>query len=149
MGIEPTFEAWEAPVLPLNYARESCVYQTMVSESCANKNAARGGGTQRMAAKALFQGIFPVDVHPGPDRNTIRLQLCSNAPKPVMNIVLNGENRPLDQALTISELLMQMGATGKRVAVEVNQEIVPRSEHANYRLKDNDRVEVVQAIGGG
>jgi sulfur carrier protein len=67
----------------------------------------------------------------------------------VMRIVLNGENRPLDQALTISELLMQMGATGKRVAVEVNQEIVPRSEHANYTLKDNDRVEVVQAIGGG
>jgi len=66
-----------------------------------------------------------------------------------MNIVLNGESRPLEQALTVSELLMQMGATGKRVAVEVNQEIVPRSEHATYILQDNDRVEVVQAIGGG
>jgi sulfur carrier protein len=125
------------------------VYRTMVSESWANKNAPRHDIARLALAKALFPGIFPVDVHPGLDRNTIRLQLCSNAPKPVMNIILNGEPRPLDQALTVSELLMQLGATGKRVAVEVNQEIVPRSEHANYRLKDNDRVEVVQAIGGG
>jgi sulfur carrier protein len=66
-----------------------------------------------------------------------------------MKIILNGENRPLDHSLTVSELLMQLGATGKRVAVEVNQEIVPRSEHTNFKLNDNDRVEVVQAIGGG
>lgn len=66
-----------------------------------------------------------------------------------MNITVNGEHRSLDRALTISELLLELGATGKRVAVEVNQEIVPRSEHAQYQLKNDDRVEVVQAIGGG
>ena len=66
-----------------------------------------------------------------------------------MNITLNGENRSLQRPLTISELLIEMGATGKRVAVEVNQEIVPRSEHSRYQLKNDDRVEVVQAIGGG
>jgi len=66
-----------------------------------------------------------------------------------MHITLNGEARALEHPLTISELLLEIGATGKRVAVEVNQEIVPRSEHAQYQLKNDDRVEVVQAIGGG
>lgn len=66
-----------------------------------------------------------------------------------MNITLNGESRSLHRPLTISELLIEMGATGKRVAVEVNQEIVPRSEHSRFQLKNDDRVEVVQAIGGG
>ena len=51
--------------------------------------------------------------------------------------------------MTVSELLLELGATGKRVAVEVNQEIVPRSEHSQYQLRNDDRVEVVQAIGGG
>jgi len=51
--------------------------------------------------------------------------------------------------MTVSELLLELGATGKRVAVEVNQEIVPRSEHGQFQLKNDDRVEVVQAIGGG
>jgi len=66
-----------------------------------------------------------------------------------MKITLNGENRSLDRPMTVSELLLELGATGKRVAVEVNQEIVPRSEHGQFQLKNDDRVEVVQAIGGG
>lgn len=65
-----------------------------------------------------------------------------------MEIVLNGKPRPLEPGLTVSQLLADMGATG-RVAVEVNREIVPRSEHGDYMLKPDDRVEVVQAIGGG
>jgi sulfur carrier protein len=66
-----------------------------------------------------------------------------------MKITLNGQDRSLDRPMTVSELLLELGATGKRVAVEVNQEIVPRSEHTQYQLKNDDRVEVVQAIGGG
>jgi len=66
-----------------------------------------------------------------------------------MKITLNGEDRSLDRPMTVSELLLELGAAGKRVAVEVNQEIVPRSEHTQYQLKNDDRVEVVQAIGGG
>jgi len=66
-----------------------------------------------------------------------------------MKITLNGQDRSLDRTMTVSELLLELGATGKRVAVEVNQEIVPRSEHSQYQLKNDDRVEVVQAIGGG
>jgi len=66
-----------------------------------------------------------------------------------MKITLNGQDRSLDRPMTVSELLLELGATGKRVAVEVNQEIVPRSEHGQFQLKNDDRVEVVQAIGGG
>jgi sulfur carrier protein len=66
-----------------------------------------------------------------------------------MKIVVNGEERALATSLTVACLLDELGVAGKRVAVEVNQEIVPRSRHAEFTLRDNDRVEVVVAIGGG
>ena len=66
-----------------------------------------------------------------------------------MNIVLNGEQRGLEDALTLRGLIEQLDLTGKRLAVEVNEEVVPRSLHSEYRLNDGDRVEIVQAIGGG
>ena len=66
-----------------------------------------------------------------------------------MNIVLNGEQRSLDGALTLRGLIDELELAGKRLAVEVNQEVVPRSEHAAYHLRDGDRVEIVHAIGGG
>jgi sulfur carrier protein len=66
-----------------------------------------------------------------------------------MNIVLNGEQRGLQDALTLNGLIEHLELTGKRLAVEVNEEVVPRSEHAGFRLRDGDRVEIVQAIGGG
>jgi sulfur carrier protein len=46
-------------------------------------------------------------------------------------------------------LIDRLELTGKRLAVEVNEEVVPRSLHAGYRLHDGDRVEIVHAIGGG
>ena len=66
-----------------------------------------------------------------------------------MNIVLNGEQRGLEQALTLCGLIDQLELTGKRLAVEVNEEVVPRSLHVGFRLHDGDRVEIVHAIGGG
>ena len=66
-----------------------------------------------------------------------------------MNIVLNGEQRGLEQALTVLGLIEQLDLTGKRLAVEVNEEVIPRSQHEAFRLQDGDRVEIVQAIGGG
>jgi sulfur carrier protein len=66
-----------------------------------------------------------------------------------MKIVVNGQERALAAPVTVAVLLDELGMAGKRVAVEVNQEIVPRSRHAEYRLNDSDRVEVVFAIGGG
>ena len=66
-----------------------------------------------------------------------------------MQILLNGEPHQLDQPLTLSALIDRLGLTGKRLAVELNLEIVPRSQHADTRLSEGDRVEIVHAIGGG
>ncbi len=66
-----------------------------------------------------------------------------------MNIQLNGETRPLSTPLTLIELLAAEGLAERRVAVEVNNEIVPRSQHGEYRLKEGDVVEIVHALGGG
>lgn len=66
-----------------------------------------------------------------------------------MQIVLNGEPTPLSGNADVASLLDYLGYTGKRVAVEVNQEIVPRSQYSEFQLNDSDRVEVVRAIGGG
>ncbi|BAV32509.1 thiamine biosynthesis protein ThiS [Sulfuricaulis limicola] len=62
---------------------------------------------------------------------------------------MNGQEKPLAAPLTVAALLAEMGLAERRVAVEVNREIVPRSRHGELELKDNDRVEVVFAIGGG
>jgi sulfur carrier protein len=66
-----------------------------------------------------------------------------------MKIVVNGQERTLGAPLTVAALLDELGMAGRRVAVEVNQEVVPRSRHGEVQLKDSDRVEVVFAIGGG
>jgi sulfur carrier protein len=66
-----------------------------------------------------------------------------------VKIILNGQEKPLAAPITVAALLAEMGLAERRVAVEVNREIVPRSRHGELELKDNDRVEVVFAIGGG
>jgi len=66
-----------------------------------------------------------------------------------MKILLNGEQRGLEEALTLGGLIDCLALSGKRLAVEVNEEVVPRSLHAEYCLHEGDRVEIVHAIGGG
>ncbi len=66
-----------------------------------------------------------------------------------MQIRVNGEPMDLSEGATIQDLVQQMTLQGKRLAVEVNEDIVPRSQHPEFRLSDGDRVEVVHAIGGG
>jgi sulfur carrier protein len=66
-----------------------------------------------------------------------------------MHIQLNGEALDLPDGLSVAELLERLELTGKRVAVELNLDIVPRSQHAATRLGEGDRIEVVHAIGGG
>jgi sulfur carrier protein len=66
-----------------------------------------------------------------------------------MNIRLNGDRYPLEEGATVAALLDTLAMQGRRIAVEVNEEVIPRSRHAAHRLKDGDRVEVVHAIGGG
>lgn len=66
-----------------------------------------------------------------------------------MQIQLNGESYPLPAELTVADLLQRLELTGRRLAVEVNRDIVPRSQHATTQLADGDQVEIVHAIGGG
>jgi len=66
-----------------------------------------------------------------------------------MKIRLNGEEREFDAPLSVLGLLQAAGYGERRVAVEVNREIVARSRHASHALSDGDEVEIIQAIGGG
>lgn len=66
-----------------------------------------------------------------------------------MNILLNGAEQQLPAQSTIADLLQHSGYADRRVAVELNQRIVPRSAHVTQGLQEGDRVEIVHAIGGG
>ena len=66
-----------------------------------------------------------------------------------MQILLNGEPHALASATTITQLLAALGHAERRVAVEVNREIIPRSRHPEHTLQEGDTVELVHAMGGG
>ena len=65
-----------------------------------------------------------------------------------MRIEVNGEHRDME-AGTILDLVQTLGLNPKKVAVERNLEIVPRSLHGETALADGDRIEIVQLVGGG
>ena len=66
-----------------------------------------------------------------------------------MEILLNGEPRTVPESIDITALLALLGHAERRVAVEVNREIVPRGRHADHQLHAGDVVELVHAMGGG
>ncbi len=66
-----------------------------------------------------------------------------------MHIQLNGEPFELPDGETVGALLTRLDLAGRRVAVELNLDIVPRSQHVATVLSEGDQVEVVHAIGGG
>lgn len=109
MGIEPTFTAWEAVVLPLDDTRDGLDYG---------------------------------------HRGTPTAMQTPHADQP-MQIRLNGDVREVEAGLALATLIEQAGLAGRRVAIEVNGGIVPRSQHATVRLSEGDRVEIVHALGGG
>ena len=66
-----------------------------------------------------------------------------------MQITMNGEPMEVIDGCVIDQLVQQLELTNKRIAVELNCEIVPRSQFPEVKLKADDRIEIVQAIGGG
>jgi sulfur carrier protein len=66
-----------------------------------------------------------------------------------MAVEVNGERRALAAGTTVAALLAELGFGGRRVAVERNGEIVPRSRHDSTELAAGDRIEIVVAVGGG
>ncbi len=66
-----------------------------------------------------------------------------------IRIVLNGASREFPAPLTFTQLLDELALVGRRLAIERNGEIVPRSRFGAEALADGDRIEVVVAVGGG
>jgi len=67
----------------------------------------------------------------------------------MIQVVVNGAEQRLDAPLAVSELVERMALAGRKIAVEKNGEIVPRSAHGSTLVTDGDRLEIVVAVGGG
>jgi sulfur carrier protein len=67
----------------------------------------------------------------------------------VITLSINGQQRQFSAPLSVADLLLELDLAGKRVAIELNGEIVPRSQHAMVSLSDADQMEIVVAVGGG
>lgn len=66
-----------------------------------------------------------------------------------LSIKINGETKTYINISTLSDLLAELNYLGKRLAVELNGEIVPKSEYLNTELNNGDNLEIVVAVGGG
>jgi sulfur carrier protein len=66
-----------------------------------------------------------------------------------MRVLLNGEQTELADGVTVRDLIAELDLTKKRVAVEINREIVAREEFAARAIREGDVVEIVHFIGGG
>ena len=66
-----------------------------------------------------------------------------------MTISVNGQPRAISPNSTIADLLGELGLESRNVAVELNLELVPRAKHAEHRLAEGDRLEIVTLVGGG
>jgi sulfur carrier protein len=67
----------------------------------------------------------------------------------MLELKINGENRQFPENLSVAGLIELLGYTGKRIAIERNGEIVPKSQHASTALASGDQLEIVVAVGGG
>ena len=67
----------------------------------------------------------------------------------MISLSINGVSRQFTPNLNVADLIAELGYTGKRIALERNGEIVPRSTYTDVRLADGDRLELVVAVGGG
>lgn len=67
----------------------------------------------------------------------------------MLQVTINGDTRQFGRDLAVTELLDELALAGKRVAIERNGEIVPRSRYADTRLANGDQLEIVVAVGGG
>lgn len=71
--------------------------------------------------------------------------MCSE----VIGLSINGKPRQFESAIKLADVIRDLGLEGKRIAVERNGEIVPRSEFVAVELADGDAIEIVGAVGGG
>ncbi len=67
----------------------------------------------------------------------------------MLDVIVNGESRALAESVSVKQLIQDMDLQGKRIAIEINGEIVPASQHSSVQLSSGDNIEIVGAIGGG
>ena len=66
-----------------------------------------------------------------------------------MKIIVNGKEISIPEDSNIQDLVAELGYKNKRIAIEVNEAIIPKSKHQYYLLKSLDKIEVINAVGGG
>ncbi len=66
-----------------------------------------------------------------------------------MHVIINGEAQILTSGLTIAELISHLGLNQRRIAVELNREILPRERYGDRALAEGDQIEIVHFVGGG
>jgi sulfur carrier protein len=66
-----------------------------------------------------------------------------------MEVTINGERRAIHTRMTVADLLAELNLGGRRIAVEINCDVVPRAEYGNRILSEGDQVEIVHFVGGG
>jgi len=66
-----------------------------------------------------------------------------------MKLIINGETKEFNKDITLSDMLQKLDLTGKVMAAAVNMEIVKQGSWADYKLKDMDKVELLDFVGGG
>ena len=67
---------------------------------------------------------------------------------PKVEVILNGKNKRLESN-KLSDLISISNLENKRFAIEINSEIVPKSQHDSFLIKNQDNIEIVEAVGGG
>ncbi len=68
---------------------------------------------------------------------------------PLVNLLVNGDPRSVPSDCTVAELIGALGLQTRRIAIAVNRDLVPRSAFSTHRLTADDRVEILEAVGGG
>jgi sulfur carrier protein len=66
-----------------------------------------------------------------------------------LDLLVNGESRVVPVGCTVADLIELLGLAGRRVAVAINRDVVPRSAFGSRQLASGDRVEILEAVGGG
>jgi sulfur carrier protein len=66
-----------------------------------------------------------------------------------VNLLVNGESVKLPDNANIADLIKHLGCQDQRIALEVNEVIIPKSAHKDFSLTNNDKIEIIKAVGGG
>jgi len=66
-----------------------------------------------------------------------------------VNLLVNGEQLELPEKANIQDLIEHLGCQNQRIALEVNEAIIPKSKHQEFQLSNSDKVEIINAVGGG